>query len=167
MKIIKLIKKHSRFVAVGLIVVLCAYLSAFHFQVVLIRGNSMYPTYRNLEFVLLNKHKTLPSHGEVIAFHSPEKGTLVKRVIGIPGDELLASEEGLIINGQIHPDYTDLNDYGVLSQGVVLTEKQYFVLGDNTKESRDSRYKEIGIVHSSQIYGTIIPMRDYSFEISE
>jgi signal peptidase I len=47
-----------------------------------------------------------PERGEIVVFDSPEDGTsLVKRVIGVPGDVVSLDERGLNINGQ-YADYS-------------------------------------------------------------
>jgi signal peptidase I len=42
-----------------------------------------------------------PQRGEIVVFYSPEDGTrLVKRVVGMPGDQLAMRNEKIFINGQ-------------------------------------------------------------------
>lgn len=155
--------KNSRSLIIAVVIAaVCAYISAFHLQLLLIRGNSMVPAYRNFTFALLNKHETAPKRGDVIAFRAPGiRGALIKRVVGIPGDVLCISDAALQLNGNIYPDYIELEFCGILERGVRLAEGEYFVMGDNTEESRDSRHEDIGIVYHDQIYGTVVPQRYY------
>ena len=162
MRFLRVLRNSRSLIIAAVIAVVCAYISAFHVQLLLIRGNSMTPTYSSFTFALLNKHETMPERGDVIAFRVPGvKGALIKRVVGIPGDVLYASDAAIQLNGDIHPDYFGLKYYGVLNREVRLAEGEYFVMGDNTEESRDSRYEEIGIIHRDQIYGTVVPQRSY------
>jgi signal peptidase I len=50
-----------------------------------------------------------PERGEIVVFYSPHDGTrLIKRVIGVPGDEIELREERLYVNGQ-PMEYGELN----------------------------------------------------------
>ena len=82
-----------------------------------------------------------------------EDDLIIKRVIGLPGDEVEYSDNKLYINGKSYEE-----DY--LSTGTttpsfkttyVVPEDSYFVLGDNRKVSKDSR--EIGFVSRKNIEG--------------
>jgi signal peptidase I len=82
---------------------------------------SMNPTILEGDRVLVDKHAyglripwTLvritdgsdPARGEIVVFDSPVDGTsLIKRVVGIPGDVVELDERGLAING-VHADYS-------------------------------------------------------------
>ena len=90
-----------------------------------------------------------PQRGEIVVFHAPaaatrlcsEGGTYLKRVIGLPGD-IVGERNGLItIDGKLLRE-----PYIVPSERDTLTETwtklgpdQYFVMGDNRKDSCDSR----------------------------
>jgi signal peptidase I len=105
-------------------------------------GFSMEPTLQNSEFVIVNKlaYKLgSPSIGDVIVFHYPVDPTqeFIKRVIGLPGDQVKVSGGLVYVNGKAlsepyiasPPRY---NGEWVVPQGGL------FVLGDNRNNSSDS-----------------------------
>src|SRR6185312_14983308 len=101
-------------------------------------GPSMTPTLLNNEYILVNKvdyDLHTPQRGDVIVFKYPRDTSrdFVKRVIGIPGDTVTVSAEGVVtVDGvTLKEPYTNdlLNIYG--PEKVTLGAGQYFVLGDN------------------------------------
>ena len=82
-----------------------------------------------------------PKRGEVIVFHFPRDPSkdFVKRVVGLPGEEVEIRQGKVYINGQAltepYLDRLDNSRVGPMS----LREKEYFVLGDNRRSSNDSR----------------------------
>jgi signal peptidase I len=93
--------------------------------------------------------------GDVIVFKFPEDPTrdFIKRVIGLPGDQLELRRKKILINGQEIPEpyahflvplsaesdkrSDDLREeYGP----VTVPADQYFMMGDNRDNSQDSRY---------------------------
>lgn len=86
--------------------------------------------------------------GDVVVFKYPENPDMpfIKRVIGLPGETLEVRRKQVYINGEaldepykfhkrIGPDR--LTDY---FEPVTIPPGQYFVLGDNRDNSRDSRF---------------------------
>ncbi len=128
-----------------------------------VNGQSMYPNYKNGEYILTNliimRLKSI-DRGDVIVFQSPvdHEKDFIKRVIGIPGDEVMLRAGFVFLNGiKLDETYlaSDVRTYGgaFLTEGriVRITEGQYFVLGDNRSFSSDSR--EWGFVPKSKIIG--------------
>ena len=82
-----------------------------------------------------------PKRGEVIVFHFPRDPSkdFVKRVIGLPGEEVEIQQGKVYINGQaLTEPYLDRLDTSRVGP-MRLKEKEYFVLGDNRRSSNDSR----------------------------
>ena len=104
----------------------------------------------------------LPRRWDVIAFRYPAdpKIKYIKRLVGLPGDEILIKDGSVWINGQQlelpkslrglkhvteFPDARfQSNIWGTADQPVKLGEDEYFVLGDFSQESADSRLWQSG-----------------------
>ncbi len=125
-------------------------------------GNSMHPTYKNGEFLMANKitYKiSKPERGDVIIFKFSDTQDFIKRVIGIPGDEVMIKDGKIYINGDLldEADYLDssviTNGGSYLHEGQTITvgSDEYFVCGDNRTNSSDSR--EFGPIKISAIKG--------------
>ncbi|MBR1451107.1 MAG: signal peptidase I, partial [Lachnospiraceae bacterium] len=91
-----------------------------------------------------------------------QKGTgedLIKRVIGLPFETVQIVEGEFYIDGEKIEDVEELDkpEYAGLAENPVeLSVGEYFVVGDNRKESIDSRYDEVGVVTSTRITGRML-----------
>jgi signal peptidase I len=121
-------------------------------------GTSMLPTLENGEFVLVNKMSYRigeVDRGDIIVFHFPlnPEEELIKRVIGLPGDQVQVQDGQVYVNGQLlnepyiaqSPSYT-----GVWT----ILEGQIFVLGDNRNNSNDS--KDWGLLPADNLVGKAV-----------
>ena len=82
----------------------------------------------------------------------------IKRVVGLPGDSISVVAGRLVINGKHTNDdfsFSYINSPGVLDKTIELGEEEYFVLGDNTSNSEDSRFVNYGNVQKSEIKGKV------------
>ena len=82
-----------------------------------------------------------------------------KRIIGVPGDTVLAESNGCVtVNDEVLvEDYTyfDKNRQPYeLTRQITLKEDEYYVMGDNRNWSIDSRH--YGAVTSDEIFGKVI-----------
>ncbi len=105
-------------------------------------GFSMEPTLLNGEFVIVNKMAYTigePTTGDVIVFHYPRdpEQEFIKRVIGLPGDEVRISAGQVYINDQALAEPYIAAPPRYDSQWQV-PEQSLFVLGDNRNNSSDS-----------------------------
>lgn len=146
-----------------------------------IPSGSMLPTLEVGDFILVNKfayglrlpvgHQRFldldsPQRGDVIVFRYPKNPDVdyIKRVVGVPGDEIAYYNKVLYINGKPLPlehlaayeGYSHINRYqeklGEVEHEILLNnfssaadfvirvpEHKYFAMGDNRDNSRDSR----------------------------
>ncbi len=95
-----------------------------------------------------------PKRGDIATFNDPENPsiTLIKRVIGVPGDTIDIHDGAVYLNGERqYESYTNgqstypLQEYasflkGPLSYPYTLKEGEYWMMGDNRSNSLDSRY---------------------------
>ena len=162
-----------KWIADLLIVILLAYtLTLFLCDRTTISGNSMQPAIENEDTVLLNRIAYSfhgPKRYSIIAFHPNGVKTskiYVKRVIGLPGETIQIIGDTIYINGSVLKEYYGLEPMlsgGIAKEPIKLGKDEFFVLGDNRNESRDSRDGEsVGVVKKKNIDGHAI-LRIYPF----
>ncbi len=82
-----------------------------------------------------------PTRGEVIVFNfplDPDKD-FVKRVVGLPGETVEVRRGSVYINGETLPEpYLSRKDESS-ARKVTLEDEEYYVIGDNRRNSNDSR----------------------------
>ncbi|MCD6401874.1 MAG: signal peptidase I [Anaerolineales bacterium] len=105
-------------------------------------GTSMTPTLQSGEFVIVNKlaYKFGSTKlGDVVVFKFPRNPSqeYIKRVIGLPGDEIKIVRGSVLVNGQLLEE-PYLSSPTAYQGNWVVPENQLFVLGDNRNNSSDS-----------------------------
>lgn len=101
-----------------------------------------------------------PKRGQVVVFHPDaerQQDPLIKRVIGLPGETVEVRDGAVWVNGR-RLDEPYLNGMVTTCYGhcapLTLGPDEYFVLGDNRPNSRDSR--AFGAIHLDQIVGRVV-----------
>lgn len=158
------LKRIWKYVYVPAVVAAAWFVSANWYQVSLIRGNSMSPAYHNMQFVLIDRHSDLYTYGDVVAFRCEGlDAVLIKRIAACPGDRVIVIDGTLYVNDAVSRVFSREGAFangGIAGDMVYLGENQYFMIGDNLEESKDSRYEEVGAVDREAILGKIIPHSD-------
>ena len=148
-----------RSLAIALVAVLI--IRSFLFVIIRVDGPSMSDTLLNGDrlFVTVADVKLHgPDRFDVVILHYPDRTeNFVKRVIGIPGDEIVVENGVLTINGVTYdePYLTDerTQRFDRSSFTVTLGEDEYFVMGDNRDNSNDSR--SVGVINRSMFIGKV------------
>jgi len=142
-----------------------AFVVAFH----PVAGNSMNPTLKEGEIMLVSKFSYLFSkikRNEIVTVEVDGK-SYVKRVIGLPGEKVEYMNGVLYIDGTGYREdflesdvithnflFVDICSEEACPKGVI-PDDMYLVLGDNRDESTDSRDPKFGLVTKKQIKGKV------------
>ena len=154
------------FIAFGLVLLIRYFL----FTPIVVDGESMKPTLDDGDRMIVNKigyEVGEPNRYDIVVFHAPEKKDYIKRVIGLPGDHVAYKNDQLYINGEpqdepyLESRKEELNEgEGTLTEDFTLEERTgktiipegyVFVMGDNRRNSKDSRI--IGLISIEEIIG--------------
>ena len=152
----------SQFILFFVAIMLIAYM--FILQPHEVSGLSMYPTFKNKDFLLsylVDVRINNIRHGDVVVFHSPveEDKLYIKRVIGLPKDTIKLEGGAVYRNGDKVDESEYLDDsvptFGgsFISDGkeVIVSENTLIVMGDNRPNSSDSR--AWGLLPYSELIG--------------
>lgn len=156
-----------------IIVLLATYILLFStvFYHVEVSGSSMSPTLTSGDILVAKRDASKVNRGDIIiiANKASAGSLLIKRVIGIGGDEIVIEDGKVYRNGELlieeyilrqdstfAPDCTD--DSGIEKKVYNIGENEVFFLGDNRTDSLDSRYYStceleniVGIVEQSAV----------------
>lgn len=106
-----------------------------------IDGSSMNPTLEHGQYLLINNFSYYlddPQRGDIIVFRHPNSDlNLIKRVIGLPGDQVEIINQVVKVNG-VDLDEPYIKASPTYNGNWTVPEGQYFVLGDNRNSSSDS-----------------------------
>ena len=157
-------------------VILALFIRAFFIQAFRIPSGSMKPTLKEGDKIMVNKLLfgpkipftnfrlpgiKEPKRGDIIVFIYPEdrKKDFIKRLVALSEETIEISNGAIAINGEpikgppemlkIH--YYNRGYYGKNGKPIKIPEDSYYVLGDNSASSRDSRYW--GFVPKENIIG--------------
>jgi signal peptidase I len=160
-------------------VILALFIRTFVVQAFKIPSGSMIPTFQVGDRIFVNKfiygarvpffNMNLPAvrqpkRGDIIVFISPDtpQKDFVKRLIAIGGEKVEIKDGRIMVNGRLIEEpasirsvyYYNAGDYGKEGQTIEVPKDSYFVLGDNSGSSRDSRFW--GFVPKKNMLGKVI-----------
>ena len=164
-----------------LIAIVVAFLISLFIRPTIVKQSSMEPTFDNGDYIFVSKQSyglfgQDPERGDVIVFKSHletedgDEKLLIKRVIGIPGDNIIIKDGYVYLNGsKLEENY--LKEQGITTpyeedlteKSFTVPEKSVFVMGDNRRVSVDSRSVAVGFVPVDDIYGKVV-LRAFPFD---
>ncbi|WP_223700254.1 signal peptidase I [Sutcliffiella deserti] len=154
--------------ALAIAILLAAGIRYFFFAPIVVDGESMMPTLHSQDRMIVNKigYKIgEPERFDIVVFHATVEKDYIKRVIGLPGDEIEYRDDTLYINGDAYEEpyldsYKEEMADGKWTEDFTLEEitgSKYvpdghlFVMGDNRRYSRDGRH--IGTIEQDEVLG--------------
>jgi len=140
----------------------------FLIQPFYVKGASMEPNFHDHEYLIIDEityRFEAPVRGQVIVFRYPKNPQeyFIKRIIGMPGEEVQVKDGKIFIYNENNPEGLMLNEEYLpvgletmdnTGSRLKLNESEYFVLGDNRNNSKDSR--NFGAVDKSFITGKVL-----------
>lgn len=156
------------------VLVITFFLSRFVVERMVIHNHSMENTIMNGDNVLIDKisyRMIQPKRFDVIVFKQVGTGdVLIKRIIGLPHETVQIKDGEFVINDKPIRDIKELEapqEPGLAANPIVLSSGEYFVVGDNRRDSIDSRYEEVGLVTENRIIGRLLmriwPLNSFRF----
>ncbi|SER05904.1 signal peptidase I [Gracilibacillus ureilyticus] len=137
---------------------------------IVVEGPSMLPTLEDNDRLIVDKISLVfqdPQRFDVVVFHATEKKDFIKRVIGLPGETIEYRDDQLFVNGEyveepylqevkrnLDPEATYTVDFtleDIPGGTMTVPDGHVFVLGDNRKNSTDSRH--LGFIPLEQVTG--------------
>jgi signal peptidase I len=182
------------------IILIVLLIRSFLFEPFRIPSDSMMPTLLDGDFIFVNKFTYglrlpvlntelvdlgEPQRGDVVVFRLPSDPSTnyIKRLVGLPGDQISVRNKRLYINGEAQPVVLDGVFEGFGHDGAqigverlsgvahrvlfiperpsmdfegVVPEGHFFFMGDNRDNSRDSRFPEVGYVPAGNVVGRAV-----------
>ncbi len=118
-------------------------------QPFVVSGNSMYPTFHNGEYLIVNelaKYQGNYERGDVVILRYPNDPSkyFIKRVIGLPGETVTIQGGVVSITSDTQKTPVVLAEPYVQNAKIdsssrTLDKDEFFVMGDNRSQSSDSR----------------------------
>ncbi|MGI9118055.1 MAG: signal peptidase I [Minisyncoccia bacterium] len=142
------VKEFIRFFIIALAIIIPIRL--YIMQPFVVSGLSMFPTFHDKDYLIIDKlsyELGTPHRGDVVVFQYPGDPSkyFIKRMVGLPGDRVVITAGKVTIYNTQHPEGLKLDETTYVPDPQLDTiektvpENSYYVMGDNRKESYDSR----------------------------
>lgn len=168
---------------IGGVIIAATLINQFVFQSYYVDGTSMVPTLHNNDRLVIDKvERTLalaggkhyiPQRGQIVVLDSSlidrsgHNEQLIKRVIGLPGERISISTDGVVtIRNSEHPEGFDPNQtlgltnlepaYVDSAINLTIPDHQVFVMGDNRAPGGSYDSRAFGPVESDKIQGRLL-----------
>ena len=136
-------------------------LFTFFFRLVSVSGDSMNPNVFDGQKIIVSDVAYTPDYGDIVAIgrSTPTENSIIKRVIGLPGDVIDINFDTHIVvvnNSVVTETYKTLGaitQRGDVAFPLTVPEDCIFVLGDNRNNSLDSRFSSVGFIRLDEITG--------------
>lgn len=140
----------------------------FLIQPFYVKGASMEPNFYDHEYLIIDEityRFNTPKRGDIVVFRYPRNPQeyFIKRLIGLPGEEVQIKDGNVFVYNSEHPEGIKLDEsylpeglktFGLTEEKIKLDDNNFFVLGDNRNSSKDSR--SFGQVDRSFIIGRVL-----------
>ncbi len=175
---LKNILEFIKIVVISLLIILP--IRYFIIQPFYVKGASMEPNFHDHEYLIIDEISYRfrdPQRGEVVVFRYPQnpREYFIKRIVALPGETIEIIDGEIFIYNRENPEGFKLVESSYLADNIhtdiiednpiVLSNKEYFVLGDNRYASKDSR--TFGPLDKSFITGKVLlrgwPFKNFTF----
>lgn len=146
---------------IAIVLVLAFVVIHFIGQRTQVSGPSMIPALEDKDNLIVDKLSYRfkdPTRFDIVVFpyYYEEETYYIKRIIGLPGETVQIDNGTIYINGEaLEENYgkEEMQYSGIADAPIVLGDDEYFVMGDNRNESKDSRDPSVGNIKRSDIIG--------------
>ena len=154
----------SLIIYIGIVILISYLLITYVGQRTTVNGSSMETTLYDGDNLWVDKftyHFNDPERFDIVVFPYPQNEEIfyVKRIIGLPGETIQITPDGNIyINGELLTESYGkeiIMDGGVASDPITIGPDEYFVMGDNRNDSRDSRWQDVGLIPRDKFVGKV------------
>ncbi len=139
----------------------------FIIQPFMVDGASMEPNFYDKQYLVVDEISYRfndPDRGQVVVFKNPQntKQYYIKRIVGLPGETIKIKNSEIYIKEVGKKEFVKISELDYLPEdiktfgnidGLELKEDEFFVLGDNRKNSKDSR--NLGPIKRELITGKV------------
>lgn len=143
-------------IPIGAALIIAFIIHTYIFFQIKVPSLSMYPTIKVGDRILVTRiyNKSKLKTGDIVVFQSQEKNlTLIKRLIGTPGDEVKVNDAGdVYINGKKLDESYVINKSNI-SKDFKVPEGDYLFFGDNREVSDDARRWQNPYIDGKDIKG--------------
>lgn len=158
-RIEKVLKELYPYIIIVIVVVL---FRTFIATPVRVDGSSMEDTLYNNDILILNKLNKSFDRFDIVVIQKEiggNKTRLVKRIIGLPGENIKYDNNVLYINDEKQEDVVTARTSNFTLKELYnldkIPENYYFVMGDNRNNSKDSRDYMVGLISKEDILGVV------------